>query len=67
MIMTYTREQLINALSNEYSYLCHDDYDPDVDMTAAEFVNYLHTLSDSELINEADTDDVDEFILSYTA
>ena len=62
--MTYTREQLISALVNEYTYLCHDSYDPD-DMTVDEFINYLHTLSDSELIDESGTDDVDEFIVTY--
>ena len=64
--MSHTRAQLINALTNEYVMLTHDSYDPD-DMTAAEFVDYLHTLSDYELVTEADTDNVDEFILTYTS
>jgi hypothetical protein len=34
--MKYTRAQLIDALQNEYEYLCHDDFDPDVDMTMEE-------------------------------
>ena len=66
MLMTYTRDQLIIALTNEYVQLTHDSYDPD-DMTPSEFVNYLHTLSDSELVIEADTDNVDEFISAYTS
>ena len=36
MLMTYTRDQLINALQHEYEYLIHDDFDPDVDMSATE-------------------------------
>ena len=64
--MSHTRAQLITALTNEYVMLTHDSYDPN-DMTAAEFVDYLHTLSDSDLVTEADTDDVDEFILTYTS
>ena len=64
--MTYTRSQLITALTNEYVMLTHDSYDPD-DMTADEFANYLHTLSDAELVIETDSDDVDDFILTYTS
>ena len=26
--MTYTREELINALQREYEYLTHDDFNP---------------------------------------
>jgi len=25
-LMTYTKEQLIDALVHEWEYLCHDDY-----------------------------------------
>ena len=64
--MTHSRAQLIDALTNEYVMLTHDAYDPD-DMTFDEFVSYLHTLSNSELVIEADTDNVDEFILTYTS
>jgi len=55
--MTYTREQLITALTAEYDYLCHEDFDPDVDMTADEYSAHLHSLSIEELIKETDTDD----------
>ena len=53
--MTYTRDQLISALQHEYEYLIHDDFDPDTDMSASEHLDYLNTLSDSELIEETDT------------
>jgi hypothetical protein len=67
MIMTYTRSQLINALAAEYAYLCHDD-PCDTDMTAAEYLDWLDTLSLDQLIHETDTDDgytLDEFIHNY--
>jgi len=66
--MTYTREQLIHALAAEYDYLCHDDFDPDVDMSPAEHLSYLQSLSLDDLIAETTTDDiytVDEFIHNY--
>ena len=66
--MTYTREQLITALAAEYDYLCHDDFDPDVDMSPAEHLSYLQSLSLDDLIAETSTDDiytVDEFIANY--
>lgn len=66
--MTYTREQLITALAAEYDYLCHDDFDPDVDMSPAEHLSYLQSLSLDDLIAETSTDGiytVDEFIANY--
>ena len=53
----YSHQQLVDALSAEYEFLCHDDFDPDVDMSASEYVDYLNTLSISQLIAETDTDD----------
>jgi len=55
--MTYTREQLINALVNEYDYLCHDDFDPDVDLTTEEYRLKIECYSDEDLINETAVDD----------
>ena len=52
----YSHQQLVDALSAEYEFLCHDDFDPDVDMTASEYVDYLNTLSVAQLITETDTD-----------
>ena len=64
--MTYTRQQLINALNYEHILLIHDDFDADCDMTADEHLAYVSTLSDAELISEADTDDIAEFIHVYS-
>lgn len=66
--MTYTRDQLISALQNEYEHLIHDDFDPDVDLTAAEHLEWLRTLAVEELATLTVTDDiytVDEFMHNY--
>ena len=67
---TYTKQQLVDALVHEYDYLCHDDFDPDVDMTSAQYVSYLNTLSVEQLIIETDTDDgvytLDEFMHNHS-
>ncbi len=55
--MNYTREQLIEALYNEYSFLCHDDFDPDEDSTPEEYLEMIKTLSYDELIAETCTDE----------
>tara|TARA_A100001234_G_scaffold207756_1_gene205216 strand:- start:76 stop:267 length:192 start_codon:yes stop_codon:yes gene_type:complete len=63
--MSHTRLQLINALTNEWVYLCHESPDDD-DMTRAEYLDYVHSLSDAQLVTEADTDDIDEYISLYS-
>ena len=66
--MTYTRQQLINALNYEHILLIHDDFDADCDMTADEHLAYVSTLSDAELIAETDTDDtytLDEYMSDW--
>jgi len=66
--MTYNRSQLIDALQREYEYLIHDDFDPDVDMSADEHLAYLNSLSIDELIAEIDADDeftVDDFLTNW--
>ena len=66
--MTYTRDQLISALHSEYEFLCHDDFDPDVDMSPSEYLTQLQSMSLNDLIAEASTDDIytlDEFIHNY--
>ena len=66
---TYTRVQLIDALCHEYEYLCHDDYDPDNDMSSSEYRDYLDSLSYDQLIADTDTDDgytLDEFIANHS-
>ena len=66
--MTYTREQLISALQHEYEFLCHDDYDSDVDMSPSEYLTHLQSLSVDELVFETTTDEhftLDEFMSTY--
>ena len=55
--MNYTREQLIEALYNEYFFLCHDDFDPDEDSTPEEYLEMIKTLSYNKLIEETSTDE----------
>ena len=52
--MSYTKEQLIDALCAEWDYLCHDDYDPDDD-TPEEYRLKLELLTIEELIKETST------------
>ena len=55
--MIYTKEQLIEALYNEYVFLCHDDFDPDEDATPEEYLEGLKGMTYDELIEETGTDD----------
>jgi len=55
--MTPTREQLIEALYQEYVYLCHDDFDPDEDLTPEQYLEMLKEMSYDELIEEASLDE----------
>jgi hypothetical protein len=63
--MTPTRQQLIDALVKEYEYLCHDDYDPDEDLTPEEYLEMINTLSYEELVSETSADDLEEYILTW--
>ena len=66
--MTYTRSQLITALHREYEFLCHDDFDPEVDPTPDEYLAMLNSLSDAELLDETSTDDIyqlDDFLRTW--
>jgi hypothetical protein len=63
--MTYTRALLITALSNEYAYLCSESPESD-DMTRAEYLDFLHDLSDAELVTESAADDIAEYIALYS-
>jgi hypothetical protein len=56
--MTYTRSQLIDALSHEYEFLCHDDFDPDIDPTPDEYRAMLQLCLMLSLLDETSTDDV---------
>ena len=67
--ITYTREQIIDALCIEYDYLCHDDFDPDVDMSLTDYRASLDVLSYDQLVAETTTDDIytlDEFIYNHS-
>jgi hypothetical protein len=67
--MTISREQLIDALYHEYVFLCHDDFDPDVDATPEEYLDMLKELSYDELVEETSTDDIftlDDFMRAYS-
>ena len=66
--MTYTRDQLITALHHEYEFLCHDDFDPDVDATPAEYLDCLNTCTDDYLVTESCTDStytLDEYLTTW--
>jgi len=66
--MTYTRAQLITAIQREYEHLIHDDFDPDIDMSASEHLDYLNTLNVEQLIDVTDCDaeyTLDQFMYNY--
>jgi hypothetical protein len=63
--MKYTKEQLIDALCREWDYLCHDDFDPEVDDTPEEYRKNMESLTIEELIEETSTGEgytLDEFM-----
>ena len=55
--MNYTKEQLIEALYQEYLFLCHDDFDPDEDPTPEEYLEMLKEMDYDELVEETSTDE----------
>tara|TARA_B100000674_G_C37572891_1_gene792681 strand:+ start:154 stop:336 length:183 start_codon:yes stop_codon:yes gene_type:complete len=60
---------LITALQNEYEFLIHEDFESEVDLTAAEYLEWLNTLSDSELVAETSTGKgytLDEFMHNHS-
>ena len=66
--MTVSKEQLIDALYNEYVFLCHDDFDPDEDATPEEYLEMLKEMTYDELIIETSTDEeyhLDEFMSAW--
>ena len=67
--MAYQKQQLIQALVKEYEYLCHDDFDPDVDPTPEEYLDSIKDLSYDELVEETQTDDfftLTDFMNAYS-
>jgi len=66
--MTVSKEQLIDALYNEYVFLCHDDFNPDEDATPEEYLEMLKEMSYDQLVEETQTDDIftiDEFMNAW--
>ena len=66
--MTYSKDQIVDALQNEYEYLCHDDFDPETDMSMEHHLEWLKTLSIHELIAETETNEeftLDDFMYRY--
>ena len=75
----YTCQQLLAALNNEYEYLCHDNFDPDVDCPPAKMLESLHkhtieqlrdevaaTIRDSNIgQDEADQISLDDYMLRW--
>ena len=65
--MTYTKEQLVNALVAEWEYLCHDDYNPK-DLSSEEYRKDMENLTVEELIVETCTDKeytLDDYMQTY--
>ena len=63
-----SKEQLIDALYQEYVFLCHDDFNPDEDPTPEEYLEMLKEMTYDELIEETSTDDIfsmDEFMSAW--
>jgi hypothetical protein len=63
--MNCDKEQLIEALYKEYVFLCHDDFDPDEDPTPEEYLEMLKEMSYDDLLEEASSDDIDEYLLAW--
>jgi len=66
--MNYTKEQLIEALYQEYLFLCHDDFDPDEDPTPEEYLEMIKEMSYDELVEEASVDEeytLDEYMKTW--
>lgn len=65
--MGHQKEQIIDALINEWIYLCHDDPQDD-DMTPEEYREELINMSYDQLVEETSTDEhftLDEYMETY--
>jgi len=63
-----TKEQLIEALYNEYVFLCHDDFDPDKDTTPEEYLEMIKEMDYTELVEETMTGEgftLDEYMEAW--
>ena len=54
--MSVSKEQLIDALYNEYVFLCHDDFEPGVDIEPEDYLTMLKDMTYDDLIEEACVD-----------
>ena len=66
--MTYTKQQLVDALVREYEFLCHDDFDSDLDASPEEYRMMMEEMSMEDLIEETNTDDnfsLEEYMSVY--
>ena len=63
-----SKEQLIDALYNEYVFLCHDDFDPDNDATPEEYLEMIKEMDYTELVEETMTGEgftLDEYMEAW--
>jgi len=63
--MILTKEQLIEALFNEYVFLCHDDFEPGVDIVPEDYLTMLKNMTYDELVEEASADDILEYVVTW--
>jgi len=66
--MSVSKEQLIDALYNEYVFLCHDDSEIGIDIEPEDYLTMLKDMTYDELIEETCTDDtyhVDQFMEAW--
>ena len=64
----YSREQLIKALQTEYIASIEEDFNPDEDPTAEEYLAWLQSCPTDELIAETYTDStytLDQYIARW--
>ena len=54
--MSVSKEQLIDALYNEYVFLCHDDFEIGVDIEPEDYLTMLKDMTYDELLEEACVD-----------
>ena len=66
--MNPSKEQLIDALYNEYVFLCHDDFEIGVDIEPEDYLTMLKDMTYDELVEETCTDEeyhLDEFMSAW--
>ena len=56
--MSVSKEQLIDALYNEYVFLCHDDFEIGVDIEPEDYLTMLKDMTYDQLVEETDTDEI---------